>query len=517
MKKITYCILTLLIICGISMYSSDDKVQEPSENDLRIWFPSGYEIMKRVDMNDIEVVQELEERLGFSLHYKAVSGDIDSSFQAQMSDLSDVDLLYYTFSTPQITSALKNGLFLDYSEYLDRMPHLKKEFEEHPELYQQACPKDTCVVFPATKENAFSDLVIAYRSDWARSAGYDAIHSLTELQEMLEKEKALYAQEKLPQQGTYFIGLSSYNSYIDSFMRLFQTGDALYEKENTLSYGVASEEYRTYLSYLKQLYQKKLLDPRIYETSPTDMEKFFLNSQSAAILTTYDHARQLQEFSVRNGDDIPLTYVTLEQLYGDTAIYRTGDRRYQVLDFGYVIKAGLPEEKLDKALAYLDYLYSDEGTELANYGIQGRHYEETKQGKRYVKEITEENTFYPISISPYVKQDLLRIDAASDFMMLDEEIRGQIHMEKKTADYSIRKPKGYYTEKEYDFIHDVQVSMDTFVKETSMKFIFRDLDPMNEEDWQSYQKALEHMGYSDYMRIQKTALRRSRNGVNKNG
>ena len=138
MKKITYCILTLLIICGISMYSSDDKVQEPSENDLRIWFPSGYEIMKRVDTNDIEVVQELEERLGFSLHYKAVSGDIDSSFQAQMSDLSDVDLLYYTFSTPQITSALKNGLFLNYSEYLDRMPHLKKEFEEHPELYPQA-------------------------------------------------------------------------------------------------------------------------------------------------------------------------------------------------------------------------------------------------------------------------------------------------------------------------------------------------------------------------------------------
>ena len=48
------------------MYSSDDKVQKPSENDLRIWFPSGYEIMKRVDTNDIEVVQELEERLGFS-------------------------------------------------------------------------------------------------------------------------------------------------------------------------------------------------------------------------------------------------------------------------------------------------------------------------------------------------------------------------------------------------------------------------------------------------------------------
>ena len=134
MKKIIAIISVLLIICAISMYFTDDQTQEPSQNDLRIWFPSGYEIMKKVDMNDIEIISELEKRLDIPLYYKSVSGDIASLFQTQMSDLSDVDLLYYTFDQAQITSALHNDLFMDYTAYLDKLPHLVEQFEKHPEL-----------------------------------------------------------------------------------------------------------------------------------------------------------------------------------------------------------------------------------------------------------------------------------------------------------------------------------------------------------------------------------------------
>lgn len=505
-------ISVLLIICGISMYFTDDNVEEPSENDLRIWFPSGYEIMKKVDMNDIEVISNIEKELGFSLYYKTVSGDIDSSFQAQMIDLSDVDLLYYAFDTSQITSALNNNLFFEYTDYMNQLPHLKQQFEKHPELYQQACPNDRCVVFPATKEHAFSDLVIAYRNDWAKQAGYEDITSLQQLHEMMKKEKQLFEDGKLINQGEYFIGLSSYNSYIDSFMRQFQTSDALYYEEERLVYGPSTKEYRSYLSFFKKLYQEKLLDPRVYETSEIDMEKFFLNSQSAAILTTYDHAKQLQQFSIANGDDIPLTYLTMENLGENMDIYRIEDRRYQVLDFGYVIKEGLSEEKRNQALAYIDYLYSEEGMELYNFGIRDRHYEVIGDKKRYKEEITKENAYYPISISSYVKQDLMRIDASSDFMMLDEEIRQQIQA-KDGLDYSVRKPNHYDTEEESELVHNIEVSLDTFVKETSMKFIFKDIDPMKDNDWQDYLNGLDHMGLKEYIRIQEGAIQRGGNGV----
>lgn len=512
MKKIIAIISVLLIICAISMYFTDDQTQEPSQNDLRIWFPSGYEIMKKVDMNDIEIISELEKRLDIPLYYKSVSGDIASLFQTQMSDLSDVDLLYYTFDQAQITSALHNDLFMDYTAYLDKLPHLVEQFEKHPELYQKACPNNQCVVFPATKEHAFSNLVIAYRSDWAKQAGYEQITNLTELQDMLNKERSLFEKKELKQQGTYFLGLSSYRSYINSFMRLFETSDETYKEKDELVYGPITEEYREYLSYLKGLYQQELLDPRLYETSETDMEKFFLNSQCSAILTTYDHAKQLQAFSVVNGDDIPLSYVSMEQLYQQKDSYRKEDRRYQVLDFGYVIKAGLSEEKRNQALAYIDYLYSEEGMELTNFGIKDVHYEDTAYGKRYLSKITEGNTYYPIAISSYVKQDLLRIDASSDFTMLDEEIQQQIDMDHAFIDHSVENPDGYISEDKQELMSNIQVSLETFVQETSMKFIFRDVDPNDDEDWKDYVNGLYHMGLKEYMEIQESAMQK-RNGA----
>lgn len=510
MKKTVIGIMALLIICAISMYCTDDKTEEPSSNHLRIWFPSGYEIMKEMDMNDIEIMSEIEKELGFPLYYKNVSGDISSSFQVQMSDLSDIDMLYYHFDTAQISSALSNNLFYDYSNQLDHLPNLKKQMELHPELYRRACPNNTCVVFPATKEYAFSDLVIAYRSDWARQAGYQTIQDLSELEDMLTKQRDLFQNEQLEGQGTYFLGLSSYNGYVNELMQSFQTSDDLYMDEDTLVYGPSTEAYRRYLLYLKGLFQKKLLDPRIYEISQTDMEKFFLNSQSSVLLTTYDHAKKLQEFSIANEDDIPLSYISVEKItQREPTIYRNVDRNYQVLDVGYVIKAGLSDEKLQQAFTYIDYLYSDEGMALYNFGLEGKHYEETQAGKKYKDEITMQNSFYPIAISPYVKPDLLRIDGRSELTMLDEAIQQQILASSYLNDVSFDKPIGYYTKDEEELVNDIDISLTTFVQETSMKFIFKDIDPANETDWQDYINGLQHLGLNEYLQIQTEAAKRS--------
>ena len=514
MKKIIYIFGILLIICAISMYFTDDKSEESyTDKDLRIWFPSGYEIMKKKDMNDITVIKEIENRLEIPLYFKNVSGDIDSSFQAQMSDLSNVDMLYYKFDQGMITSALKNDLLYEYTKDLDKMPHLKKQFELHPELYKKACPNHQCVVFPGTKEHTFKNIVIAYRSDWAKQAGYDEIKNLDEYTDMMKKQKRLFDQHELKNQGDYFLGLSSYHSFINEFMNFFDTTDALYYKNNQLVYGPATEEYRSYLIYLKSLFKEKLLDPRIYEASEVDMEKFFLNSQSSSILTTYEHAKKLEEYAKANKDNIPLSYIylyTLDQDYENRSIYDIKDRSYQVLDYGYVMKSHIDEEKRNNALRFIDYLYSDEGMTLYNYGIKDIHYEEKDRQKKYKKEIAEENEYYAISISPYVKQDLLRIDQRSDFAMLDKQLQKQIKETQYKTDQSFMKPVGYYTDEERELINQIEVSLDTFVQETSMNFIFKDIDPANEENWQDYMNGLNHMGLQQYIDIQIKAAEKSK-------
>lgn len=515
MKKLAVGVLALLIICGMSMYSSNDKIPQPTTSDLRIWFPSGYELMKKKDMNDIAIVHELEKRLNIPLYYKNVSGDIDSMFQAQMSDLADVDMLFYNMSPSMLNAGLENERFYNYYDDIDQMPNLKKQFEQHPELYDKACPDNVCILFPSTKEHAYVDMVLAYRDDWAKQVGVDELTNLDDVSTMLKAQKQLFNEGQLAQQDKYYIGLSSFNSYVRILLNMFETSDSIHwDKEHKqLLYGPSTSMYRSYLLYLKDLFQHGVVDPRLFEPSMTDMEKFFLNSQSGAILTNYAHANKLSAYAYANGDSIPLTYVYPYQLKEHKAIYSVEDKAYQVSDFGYVIKAGLSEQKQQQALAYIDYLYSDEGMQLYNFGIEGTHFTKEKDTKRYMDKITKENEYYPIAISTYVKPDLLRVDKMSDFTMLQQDAQTQIQETAYEDDYSFVVPKGFYTKEERELVNTIEISLATYVEETSMNFIFKDIDPSDPAQWNSFVEGMQHMGLSDYMEIQYKAYERSINNT----
>ena len=96
--------------------------------------------------------------------------------------------------------------------------------------------------------------------------------------------------------------------------------------------------------------------------------------------------------------------------------------------------------------------------------------------------------------------------------MLDEEIQQQIDMDHAFIDHSVENPDGYISEDKQELMSNIQVSLETFVQETSMKFIFRDVDPNDDEDWKDYVNGLYHMGLKEYMEIQESAMQK-RNGA----
>lgn len=510
MKKYTILLVTLLIICGIPMFFTDDKREKQTTKDISIWFPQGYELLMKKDINDIEIIQELEKRLGFSLYYESVSGNMDDLFYAKLADMEDIDLMYYRFDHSLLTSGIQNGQFLNYKEDLDQMPNLQKQFTLHPELYQAACPNDVCALFPATIENSYQDLVLAYRSDWAQAAGYTSIRSLDELQAMLSKERALFDEGKLAQQGEYFVGLSSYNGYINELMQLFETSDGLYQQEGVVQYGPSTPQYRAYLTYMKTLFEKKLLDPSVYESDETNMEKYYLNSQSSVLLTTNAHIEKLQSYAKANGDELPLQVMSLTALYPENhAIYQQEDRSYQVLSYGYVINQGIAEDKKQKALTYLDYLYSDEGQKLYNYGIKDTHYETINQEDRYVESLAKEHDYYPVSMAAYIKQDLLRTDKLADLAMQPDWLKQQIKDHPYQVDHTMPEVASYVPNKQQELLLDMEVSLTTYVQETSSNFIFKSIDPRDGAQWQDFLAGLEQLGLNDYLQIKQTAYEAS--------
>lgn len=500
------CLALVLAMCGMQ-----EKQPESEEADLQIWYPGGYEILYKKELNDIEAIQEMEKRLGVSINFSGVTGKLDSAFQTQMLDLAGVDAVFYRFSAQQLRTSWENGQILDYTDKLSWMPHLQERFRENPLLYQYASIDGKCLFFPSIIENHYQDILLAVRQDWKEQAGISEICTLEELTDLYRSQKEAFEAGMLTEQGKYFVGFSSYNGYVDQLQRIFGTDQGVYwnEDRDALIYGPATEEYRSYLIFLKDLYQEELLDAHLYETDATNFEKYFLNGMSSSILTTGEHAARLEDYALANGDDIFLEYLNLDTFQGESpAIYRTSQRQNQVLEFGFVINAEIEPEKLTQLLAVIDYLYSEEGMELMNWGLEGTHWVFQDGMRVYCPELLKSQESYAAAMAPYVKQDMLCIDREVNWNMLDEELRSAVSESSYEKDYSFDKPRGYYTQEEQERLEILEVNLSTFVEETSMNFIYRSIDPAEEKDWQDYLDTLKEFGMAEYLEIQENASRR---------
>lgn len=498
-------ILALILVLTTGFLDGQKKEEKTEGDEIHIWYPGGYEILSKKELNDIEVVKELENRLGVSLDFSGNTGSLESSFATLLLDLEGTDAVYYRFSAEQLRACFENGQILDYTDYLDQMPNLKKLFEENPLLYQYASVDGKCLFFPGIRKNGYQEVLLAVRRDWMEQAGMEKPDSLSDLADMYRIQKQLFDEGSLENQGKYYVGLSSYNSYIDLLQGLFGTSSGVYWKEDrsSLVYGPSTENYRNYLIYLKELYQGELLDAHLYETETTDFEKYFLNNMSSSILTTGEQAAKLEAYSEKNGDNISLEYLSLDALAEtEPAIYRTDQREEQVMEFGFVINADIEPEKLTGLLKVLDYLYSEEGMELMNWGLEGRHWIEEEGRRVYNPELLESQEYYAAAMAPYVKQDMLCIDRTVNWNMLDEDVRKALETAEASepADYSFSKPCGYYTEEEENRLDEMEVNLSTFVEETSMNFIYRSIDPSSEKDWQDYLDVLEAYGLEEYLK-----------------
>lgn len=512
-KAIIVSAAVFCCICCIILTVFMGGKEEERTADLSIWYPGGYEILSDRELNDVEAVVQMEDCLGISCDFSGVTGELDSAFQTQMLDLEGIDAVFYRFSPEQLRSSWRNGQILDYTKYLDKLPHLTRLFKENPLLYQYASVDGKCLLFPGVRENCFREEILGLRRDWMEQAGITEIDDLSDLEDLFRAERELFEEGKLRGQDKYFVGLSSWNGYIENLLRVFGTSKGLYWGEEGLTYGPSTEEYRAYLIWLKSLYQEKLLDANVYETETTAFEKYFLNGTSGAILTAGNHAARLERYSKVNGDNITLEYINLDLLSKKPAIYQPKDREMQVLEFGFVINAEISEEKLMKLLKVIDYLYSDEGMELFNWGMPEKHWVMQDGRRVYRQELSGTQESYEAAMAPYVKPDMLRTDRMTALNMLAEAPRKAVLDAPEVQDYSFDRPRGYYTENEQKWLDQHEVSISTFVNETSMNFIYKSINPADDKNWQEYLDTLEEFGVKEYVEIQERAYERMQQRV----
>ena len=483
-------------------------VDEPTTLSYFVADDSNAAIMT-TDWNDNEFYQEMERRTGVHLEFEMVSSaDYQTNFNLMIASGNLADMIYVgaSYYAEGVDAAIDDGYFLDLTDLVDEyMPNYEKvrTSDVQYELLSTTDSGRLGAVYELRQSKQGPWLGLWIRQDWLDDLGLDTPVTFDDYHEVLtafKNEKGATAPLILNfsgsdgEFGTMSGGLNVLNSW-----QLDETGK--------VNFGPYMDAWKEYVTIMHQWYTEGLIDPDFMATDErtADMAKVVTGASGvfAALYTmpsVYEAASEDPNMNLapvnppvmNEGDE---GHIRLRDSYtsGNTAI-------------------SADSENWEVALRWLDYLYTDEGALLANYGVEGDTFEFDENGEPVFtdKILNNENGW---TMTQTVASYLCPSAGIANWSDWTRELAGV--PEKDQACYDVwsefsddwRLPSSVtLTQDESTERAALYADISTIVKEQTAQFISGALDI--EENWDAYISALEASGMERAIEITQAAYDR---------
>jgi putative aldouronate transport system substrate-binding protein len=405
MKKTFKLVVTLLLIFTLTVLSactdnSEETNTDQSEgngdpitlNVLHNWNGSG----GPEDFVNNPVAQKILEETGVILEFEYTSG-------------SEVEKITQVFATGQypdlytgpawgnesktLLKAANEGQLHDLTEYIKKYPNLAnlvKEENMSTTLYDSIISKQEGgqfmlhAAYPATEEDVLNWLYGLYvNKEIAAQTGIDpqSVRTPEDLYNFLKAVKDLNLEAN--GNPVFPLGALGNGWPLDIMSEMFVPVAGAFswmidDDNGETELNLLTDEYEDYVLYMQKLLSEGLLDPEAYTQTGTIAKEKVAQGRYAVIPNQFPGL--YTELSKADLQDKYVPLGPLNDFEGDpyrTEVNVTGSQLIAV-------PKTVSEEKLDAAMRVLNYLASDEGFLLANYGIEGVHYD-MKDGKVQAK------------------------------------------------------------------------------------------------------------------------------------
>ena len=483
-------------------------VDEPTTLSYFVADDSNAAIMT-TDWNDNEFYQEMERRTGVHLEFEMVSSaDYQTNFNLMIASGNLADMIYVgaSYYAEGVDAAIDDGYFLDLTDLVDEyMPNYEKirTSDIQYELLSTTDSGRLGAVYELRQSKQGPWLGLWIRQDWLDDLGLETPVTFDDYHEVLtafKNEKGATAPLILNfsgsdgEFGTMSGGLNVLNSW-----QLDETGK--------VNFGPYMDAWKEYVTIMHQWYTEGLIDPDFMATDErtADMAKVVTGASGlfAALYTmpsVYEAASEDPNMNLapvnppvmNEGDE---GHIRLRDSYtsGNTAI-------------------SADSENWEVALRWLDYLYTDEGALLANYGVEGDTFEFNEEGEPEFtdKILNNENGW---TMTQTVASYLCPSAGIANWSDWTRELAGV--PEKDQACYDVwsefsddwRLPSSVtLTQEESTERAALYADISTIVKEQTAQFISGALDI--ESNWDAYISALEASGMERAIEITQAAYDR---------
>lgn len=280
-----------------------------------------------------------------------------------------------------------------------------------------------------------------------------------------------------------------------------------YQVDETVKFAPLTEEYREYMTKMQSWYQDGIIYKDYYTyNNPGDLEGIILAGECAVAMGNGS------EFETRMGqtDYEFLPMADLVKQPGD--VIHTGSAPYQEgdLDVGRVEVITTQCENLDLVLSLFNFAFSEEGSRIASYGIEGETFTYDENGQPQLTELIlndeELGTMHALGVH------LTTICALTDESRTASTVTDyqkecyDVWMSNVDDAYTLDTSVLALTTEEADTINKISGDIVTYLEEANIQFITGARN--TQEDYDAFVSDLTDMGIDDMIAAYQAAYER---------
>ena len=353
---------------------------------------AGLELNTSRDWSNNDFFKRMQEKTGISFTFQqyAENAKWQEAKQEMIGGGQLPDVLFKAnLSQAETIEMMEKGLLVDLAPYLeDCCPNLWAKMQENPEYLEAiTLPGGQIAALPQIQDYSVQNFMWI-NEKWLKNLGLSAPTNAQELVEVLEafKTKDPNRNGKADEIPLGFIGPFDLK-FLGHAFGLIANDYNVYEEDGKVHFMPLQPEYRTFVTWLKDLYEAGLIDKDGFTT--VDTMRTVTDSKATAIYgivltNTISNIFQV-DWSTDYNLLMPLTYEGKQEYRNLTGNLARGA-------FAVTTACDDPEA----LLRWVDYLYTEEGAILATVGQQNVDFVvDGDQSWRYLDHV-QSNSYFTI-------------------------------------------------------------------------------------------------------------------------
>lgn len=354
--------------------------------EFSLWTPLNANAKAAVkSLGELPMVQEWGKRTNVKVNFQHSSGntaqDDIQQYGLMIASNNLPDAMLWNWNNVQGGTAkmYQEGTIIKLNDLIDaNAPNLKKILDENPQVAKQIkADNGDIYVMPHLrvgehgKYKTFSGLII--RQDWLDELGLQEPETVDEWESVLKAFKEKKGVIPFTMSKDYAISSSDFaGAFGVPGMGTTAGADSFYLDNGTVKFGPAQPAFKDYLTTMQRWYKEGLIDPDFASNDTKTLDAKITSSKAGAFYGYIGGGIGLYMDSLSKTDPnaklSAVQYPVLKK--GDEPSFVKAAWDYD--NVGTVITKN--NKHAAETVKALDYLYSDEGALLKNFGIEGQTY-----------------------------------------------------------------------------------------------------------------------------------------------